>query len=508
MNKNDNNTQTDIDPKSQKLVSTITSFFTYFSIVIILFLILSYVGNQYIPGIGLMFLPMFLPDNNPKLNLNNSPNINTSSSFNNFIKKCQFWKYFHKKPYLASLFHKPINDNDIKDSKFIIKEENTGLKKYRLLEMGPSFYQAIGGIFGKPLREKPTINQVEIVLQDYSDDLNPLQKYLLIIFGSLQMFIGSLMTLFSSIAYLFSGKHGMFFNMPFEKEMNEKKNESNKMFKELNKASILQTESDKIVIKSGWSKFAAAFGFAYFIPVDKLTYGTQFYITERSSFINRFQYFFFILLIMIFIGTLPSSFQGGSSGIGFGIIFGIIMYLLFAKRIYNEDYQADPFPSVSSLLDKYKKYYEGSYENKERPELDGTTVYNTKKKKLDYNDLSDAVEKVKEKLERAITEYSKAYIKIEPTIKPKNNENNSGNNSGNKLSNEQVSFLSKLLGNSEKINIDNITNTRKKVLRLLKQYHPNKSKNEKAEEITRRLLEIKNKLNKKGSKSNETFQIT
>lgn len=437
-NNNNNNTQSDIDPKSQKLVSTITSFITYFSIVIILFLILSYVGNQYIPGIGLMFLPMFLPDQNPKFNTNNESTTGILDSFCqsclNFFKKCQFWKYFHTKPYLASLFHKP--SDKIGESKFIIQEKNTGLKKYRLLEMGPSFYQAIGGILGKPLPVKPEINKVEIVLQDYDDSLNPAQKYLLIIFGSLQMFIGSLMTLFSSVAYLFSGKHGMFFNMPFEKEMNNKKNESNKMFKELDKASILKSGDDKILIKSGWSKFAAAFGFAYFIPVDKLTYGTQFYITERSSFVQRFQYFFFILLIMIFIGTLPSAFQGGSSGIAFGIIFGIIMYLLFAKRIYNEEYQLDPFPNMSSLLDKYRKYYEGSYENQERPELDGTTVYNTKKKGLSYNNLSDAVEKVKEKLERAITEYSKAYIKIDPSIKPINNENNSGNNSGNKLSNE------------------------------------------------------------------------
>jgi len=330
MNKNDNNTQTDIDPKSQKLVSTITSFFTYFSIVIILFLILSYVGNQYIPGIGLMFLPMFLPDPNPNFNLNN-----TSGSFEIFLKKCQFWKYFYTKPYLASLFHKP--SNDIPDSKFIIKEENTGLKKYTLLEMGPSFYQAIGGFLGKPLPSKLEINKVEIVLQDYDNNLNPLQKYLLIIFGSLQMFIGSLMTLFSSVAYLFSGKHGMFFNMPYEKEQNNKKNENSKMFKQLNKASILKSGDDKILIKSGWSKFAAAFGFAYFIPVDKLTYGTQFYITEKSSFVQRFQYFFFIMLIMLFIGTLPSAFQGGSSGIAFGIIFGIIMYMIFAKRIYNEE---------------------------------------------------------------------------------------------------------------------------------------------------------------------------
>lgn len=189
-NNNNNNTQSDIDPTSQKLVSTITSFITYFSIVIILFLILSYVGNQYIPGIGLMFLPMFLP------------NLNGNG--------------FYKKPYLASLFHKP--SDEIPESDFIIKEENTGLKKYRLLEMGPSFYEAIGGFLGKPLPDKAQINEVEIVLQDYDDRLNPVQKYLLILFGSLQMFIGSLMTLFSSVAYLFSGKHGMFFNMPFEKK--------------------------------------------------------------------------------------------------------------------------------------------------------------------------------------------------------------------------------------------------------------------------------------------------
>ena len=386
-NNNNNNTQSDIDPKSQKLVSTITSFFTYFSIVIIIFLILSYVGNQYIPGIGLMFLPMFLP------NLNG--------------------KGFYKKPYLASLFHKP--SDDIPESKFIIKEENTDLKKYRLLEMGPSFYQAIGGFLGKTLPETPEIKKVEIVLQDYDNRLNPLQKYLLIIFGSLQMFIGSLMTLFSSVAYLFSGKHGMFFNMPFEKKINEFKNEGSPMFKNLSE-SILKTESDKILIKSGWSKFAAAFGFAYFIPVDKLTYGTQFYITDRSSFIDRFQYFFFIMLIMLFIGTLPSAFQGGSSGIAFGIIFGIIMYMIFAKRIYNKEYQIDPFPNMSSLLDKYQKYYRGSDENKMQNFFDAGTRYNYKKKHLTEDNLSIEIDNIKKILETEIFDYSKAYKKANDTL--------------------------------------------------------------------------------------------
>jgi gas vesicle protein len=230
------------------------------------------------------------------------------------------------------------------------------------------------------------------------------------------MFIGSLMTLFSSVAYLFSGKHGMFFNMPFEREKNLNKNESSRMFKNLDKASILKSGDDKILIKSGWSKFAAAFGFAYFIPVDKLTYGTQFYITERSSFVQRFQYFFFIMLIMIFIGTLPSAFQGGSSGIAFGIIFGIIMYLLFAKRIYNEEYQTDPFPNMSSLLDKYRKYYRGSEQNKMQNFSDGFTRYKSKKETISYDDLSKEIGDIKKLLEKEIEDYSVAYKKVNNTL--------------------------------------------------------------------------------------------
>jgi hypothetical protein len=385
MNKNINNTKSDIDPTSQKLVSTITSFFTYFSIVIILFLVLSYVGNQYIPGIGLMFLPMFLPNQN---------GIG-----------------FYIKPYLASLFHKPSDEID--KSKFIIEDTETNLKKYKLLEMGPSFYHVIGGFLGKTLPKKPEIKEIEIVLQDYNDDLNPFQKYILIIFGSLQMFIGSLMTLFSSVAYLFSGKHGMFLNMPFEREKNHR------MFKNLDD-SILKSKDDKIVIKSGWSKLLAVFSFAYFIPIDKLTYGTQFYLMERSSFVQRFKYFFFILFIIFFIGTLQMNFQGGITGITFGIILGIIMYMIFVFRIYNEDYQTEPFPNMSSLLDKYRYGYEGSYINqtKNMNNENFPTVYNYKKKNFKYDNLYESIEKVKKKLQKAIDDYSKAYIKVSEGIQP------------------------------------------------------------------------------------------
>ena len=119
---------------------------------------------------------------------------------------------------------------------------------------------------------------------------------------------------------------------------------------------------------------------------------------------------------MLFIGTLPSAFQGGSSGIAFGIIFGIIMYMIFAKRIYNEEYQTDPFPSVSSILDKYKKYYEGSYKNQTIEENEGKTQYNRLSKEYNYNDLSRTIERVQGDLQKAIDDYSEAYSEVNDTL--------------------------------------------------------------------------------------------
>ena len=119
---------------------------------------------------------------------------------------------------------------------------------------------------------------------------------------------------------------------------------------------------------------------------------------------------------MLFIGTLPSSFQGGTSGITFGIIFGIIMYMIFAKRIYNEKYQIDPFPNMSSLLDKYQKYYRGSDDNKVGDLISNSSVYNNTKKSLNYDKLSDSINYVKGNLEKAISEYSKAYKNKNDTL--------------------------------------------------------------------------------------------
>jgi hypothetical protein len=94
--------------------------------------------------------------------------------------------------------------------------------------------------------------------------------------------------------------------------------------------------------------------------------------------------------------------------------------MIFAKRIYNEEYQTDPFPNMSSLLDKYKKYYRGSEENKKIIENnnEGKTQYNRLSKEYGYNDLLRSIEKVRGDLQNAIVDYSEAYIKVNDTLEP------------------------------------------------------------------------------------------
>ena len=58
-------------------------------------------------------------------------------------------------------------------------------------------------------------------------------------------------------------------------------------------------------------------------------------------------------MIMIFIGTLQNTLTGGAAGITLGIIFGILIFLLFKIRIFNDEYQSDPLPNYNSLLKKY-----------------------------------------------------------------------------------------------------------------------------------------------------------
>ena len=83
--------------------------------------------------------------------------------------------------------------------------------------------------------------------------------------------------------------------------------------------------------------------------------------------------------------------------------------MIFAKRIYNEEYQTDPFPNMSSLFDKYSKYYRGSEQNKMQNFSDGFTRYKRKKETISYDDLSKEIDDIKKLLEKEIEDYSVAY---------------------------------------------------------------------------------------------------
>jgi hypothetical protein len=88
--------------------------------------------------------------------------------------------------------------------------------------------------------------------------------------------------------------------------------------------------------------------------------------------------------------------------------------MIFAKRIYNEEYQKDPFPNMSSLLYKYKKYYRETNDNKMNIYDSGgiKKKYNDENDETIYNALSSEIGTIKEILQKAIDEYSKAYEKV------------------------------------------------------------------------------------------------
>jgi hypothetical protein len=50
-----------MNEKSKKIIAPISSFLKTFSIVIIIFLIMSHISNKYIPGLFMNYIPMFIP---------------------------------------------------------------------------------------------------------------------------------------------------------------------------------------------------------------------------------------------------------------------------------------------------------------------------------------------------------------------------------------------------------------------------------------------------------------
>jgi len=367
--------------KTQKVINGTIAVLKYFSLTVILFIIVSYISNKYIAGLGMNFFPMFIP----------------------------VGKSFYSKPLLGSLFHKPLTDEEKAQNKFFKKvelqsgDQRAEVNYYELLGLGGYFKDIVLGLFGGgPSGNAAEIDYAQIYIVEY-DKVCWWHKLVIPIFGGIQMIIAIAMTLFSCFAYLFSSKHGLFLSAPYEK----KKQEEQQIFLFENKGiSMVDTKSNKPVFKSGWSKFSAFINYVNFVPVDKLTYGTKYFLEDHhSSFMERFKYFFFIIFIIVLISVMRSSINKSIGGIGVIIFVIILLFIIFYKGIFKNVLD-DPLANYQSLQRSLRESFG--------------------EEDITYNDIAYNIKTVKESIEEAVKDYRKNSEMIAKQLKYRivNNSNN------------------------------------------------------------------------------------
>lgn len=377
----DNNQSPGMNEGSKKTAKIFGSLLKYFSLTIILYLIMSYISNNYIAGLGINFIPLFLPIGNS----------------------------FYCKPVLGSIFHSDkLPENSDNFFKKINIANNCGEKEtvtyYELVEMGASFLGVLKGVSGLSAlldeSNQTDVNLTPIFLVDYNKSCW-YQKLVLVIFGAIQLIAGIAFTMFSSFAYLFSGKHGFLLNLPEEKKRLEK---LKKYPLEDLGISMMKTKTDQSTIKSGWTKFALFFNFINFIFVDKLTYGTRYFIEDKhSSFKDRFKYFFLIVFVLIFYSQLKGIFSDSIAGITWGIILILILYIFLAKTVLNPNKTTTPFANYEGLLNEIQY---AAQTNSNSPNKDYT-----------FNKLEKDITQLKDILNNAIKNYSNTTDKIAKELK-------------------------------------------------------------------------------------------
>jgi len=363
-----------LDPDTQNISNKFNKTLKFFSISIILFLLISYLSNNYIAGMGMNFIPLLIP----------------------------IGKTFCPKPALGTLFHShcpiPNSDKFFKETTLESLNQSQNIKYYELVNMGASFFNLIKGITGLcDLFLQGNIKEIDltpIFLIDYQDTYW-YQKIVLIIFGAIQILIGTATTIFSSLAYLFSGKHGILLNLPEEKKRLEK---NQKYLFENQGISMVQSHTDQSLVKSGWTKFAIFFNFINFIFVDKLTYGTRYFVEDKhSSFLDRLKYLFLLIFILIITDQLKDIFISNSNSFIWTLIIIIIVFIFFSIKIINPLCSPSPLPNYEGLLQEIKY---------------SATKNNSQNKDYTFNNLSNDITQLKDTLNKTIEEYSEHSKKL------------------------------------------------------------------------------------------------
>lgn len=442
-----------LDDGTKKGILIVTEFLKYFSVSIIIFFIMSYFGNAFIAGIGLNFIPTWLP----------------------------MGKLFYKFPVLASLFHPeelpPESENFFKTETI----ENHNYKYYELIHMGASLTSVIKGFTGISdifdEGNQSGIEMVKIYLVNYTKS-NFFQKFILCFFGAFQIILGCLTTFFSSVAYIFNSKHGLLLNLPYEKQRIEKafldtdKNKSpeernkeviknlkrDEMKKDTQKSSsrppeqciamgfatapanensgniknipdpenyeprhefqnpvlsVSKTRTGEVTMETGKNKFLVFLNFIFFIPVDKLTYGTRFFLEEKHNTVGqKVKYFFLLFFMCTIVVTLLINFGDGFYGLTSCIFMTLFIFIIFSFSIFNVNKNPWPTPCYENLLFEIKKTAEIN------DSINKTITFNKLASKI--TEVKNTINDTMKKFYKDISETAKD-LKLE-VVKPKTAE--------------------------------------------------------------------------------------
>jgi len=323
-----------MNEESKQKIALFSSFLKLFSISILLFLIMSYISNKYIPGLFMNYIPMFLP----------------------------VGKLFCKNLKFVSIFHTPLdnlaqnNSTYASQNKFFEKEtieanENnkTEATYYKLLSFGSSLMNILkGGFVDLELSSESykDIPECKVYLLDETK-LCWYHKIVVSIFGAIQIFIGPFLSLMGSFAYLFSGKVGYFLNAV--KMRQKMRNEEDEEIFENMETQVDKENEYKLLFKSGGSKFNTFFNYLNFLPVDKLSYGTSYFLQKQPSAWRKTKYFFLIIFIII----LYSSFKNSNS-LFISIIILIVLFIFYGKYISEPFADFKAFENIQINEEKIK----------------------------------------------------------------------------------------------------------------------------------------------------------
>jgi hypothetical protein len=345
-----------MNEQSKKIIAPFSNFLKTFSIVIIIFLVMSHISNKYIPGLFMNYIPMFLP----------------------------VGKLFCRNLKFVSIFHSPLDeyknnsDKFFQKEKIVINESNkTEATYYKLLSFGSSLINTLkGGFMNLELSPElyKDIPECKVYLLE-EDKICWYHKIIVCIFGAIQMFVGPILSFFGAFAYLFSGKVGYFLNAVKMKQK-AKNEQGEELFIGMNNQ-IKKENPYELLFKDSSSKFNTFFNYLNFIPVDKLSYGASYFLQKEPT-PYKWWYFFLILFIII---TYTQFKHTESLAWLFPILIGIF--------IFYTKYNPEPFAD-------FKAFQNINIDGKENSEPINLNMYAEKRDELKKDILQKMDEYIKE----------------------------------------------------------------------------------------------------------------